>query len=327
MPAELVVDPRFRLSYMTFVLQGFLEALDLRTPRWRKLDVTVPSGATHGCAMIVKSHGVERRIFVSTGDQPDISEEMLAWADAYGKVNIEPAVTDPRVVPIGPAFSVRLWSRPSAYYHAARLIAAGAARRATIGEARFQAITRLPLDSYTPGRSEDDYIFHLSRSWHTKHDAANQRRRRFVEAMEGFRIKLDGGLVDERMPLAEYLERTRRSTIAFNTPAVHACLGWKLGEYLALGKAIVSTPLNRRLPAPLVHGEHIHYVEDDVDSIREGVATVVDDPGYRATLERGAREWYERHLRPAVLADSLLAACSRQDTNVGSTGASDVDGN
>ena len=47
-------------------------------------------------------------------------------------------------------------------------------------------------------------------------------------------------------------ERTARSAVVFNCPAVHGCLGWKLGEYLTLRKAIISTDLGRRLPAPLV---------------------------------------------------------------------------
>ena len=55
---------------------------------------------------------------------------------------------------------------------------------------------------------------------------------------------------------------------------------WDLGEYLALGKAIISTPLFNDLPAPLTHGINIHFVENDVDSIKEAVSYIIANPDY-----------------------------------------------
>lgn len=46
----------------------------------------------------------------------------------------------------------------------------------------------------------------------------------------------------------DFYEKTRRSAIVFNTPSVLGCHGWKLAEYLAMGKAIISTPLNNIMP-------------------------------------------------------------------------------
>ena len=65
----------------------------------------------------------------------------------------------------------------------------------------------------------------------------------------------------------EYLSNTKRSLVVFNTPAVQSCFGWKLGEYLALGKAIISTPLTNTLPSPLVHRKHIHIVNGSKKSM------------------------------------------------------------
>ena len=45
--------------------------------------------------------------------------------------------------------------------------------------------------------------------------------------------------------MREYMDKTKQSMLAFSTPAVHDCFGWILGEYLALGKAIISTPILR----------------------------------------------------------------------------------
>ena len=119
---------------------------------------------------------------------------------------------------------------------------------------------------------------------------------------------MDGGFLDDRLDLGTYIERVQRSAFVFNSPAVHGCLGWKLGEYLALGKAILSTPLSRSLPAPLEHGVHAHFVDDDVDSIRAGVELLLNDESYRSRLERGAGQWYQTHLAPARVAERLVEA-------------------
>ena len=97
---------------------------------------------------------------------------------------------------------------------------------------------------------------------------------------------------------AEYVRRTKHSAVVFNTPAVHDCLGWKLGEFLALGKAIISTPLGRSMPGDFRHGEQYHMVEDDAEEIREAVELLAANADYRHHLERSARAYWERWLSP-----------------------------
>ena len=88
------------------------------------------------------------------------------------------------------------------------------------------------------------------------------------------------------------------SAFVFNTPAFWDCHGWKLGEYLALGKCIISTPLSNDLPAPLVHGVHIHYVQPNEESIREAVEYILSHKEYRKTLERNAKSYWDKYGTP-----------------------------
>jgi glycosyltransferase involved in cell wall biosynthesis len=92
----------------------------------------------------------------------------------------------------------------------------------------------------------------------------------------------------------------------FNSPAVHACLGWKLGEFLALGKAILSLPLSRAMPSPFVHGEHVHYVADEEPAMRDAIERLLRDHPYRARLEIGARRYYLEYLSPERAIQRLL---------------------
>jgi glycosyltransferase involved in cell wall biosynthesis len=84
----------------------------------------------------------------------------------------------------------------------------------------------------------------------------------------------------------------------FNTPSFWDYHGWKLGEYLALGKCIVSTKLSNDLPYPLEHGVNIYFVENSEESMREAVEYILTHPDYRHKLEKGAREYWETYGTP-----------------------------
>lgn len=105
-------------------------------------------------------------------------------------------------------------------------------------------------------------------------------------------------LAEHGEPMKSWLEKTKRSAIVFNTPAFWDCHGWKLGEYLALGKCIVSTKLSNDLPHPLEHGVNIHFVENSEESMREAVEYILTHPDYRHKLEKGARKYWESYGTP-----------------------------
>lgn len=92
-----------------------------------------------------------------------------------------------------------------------------------------------------------------------------------------------------------WMEKTKQSILVFNTPAFWNCHGWKLGEYLALGKAIISVPLFNDMPAPLIHGENIHFVENDENKIKEAIELIINNNEYRLKLEKGALAYWEKY--------------------------------
>jgi hypothetical protein len=269
----------------------------------------------------------EARFYVSLGDRANLDPVGMEWATVYGKVNplARDCRTHPKLLPVGPTFGVRLRS-PSL-----------AARSASVTYGRTWSLRRLPYDlysilrykrwrlpitRYTPGESDPGYVFYAAWPW-KKHAEVNPPRARFIEVCRSSRgLDFEGGFaprrredVKEVLPLsaprrygmAEYLSKSKRSVAVFNNPAVHDCHGWKLGEYLALGKAIISLPLTRALPAPLEHGVHIHSVDGSRESIAEALEVIRRDPSYRGKLEVNARRWYLDCLEPAALIRRLLA--------------------
>ena len=103
--------------------------------------------------------------------------------------------------------------------------------------------------------------------------------------------------LNETLTQSEYINKLQRSIFAFNTPAVWNCHGWKLGEFLCMGKAIISTPLSNDLPAPLIHGESIHIVNNQQDLI-DAIQLLNENDSYRMKLEKNAREYYDKYVSP-----------------------------
>lgn len=179
---------------------------------------------------------------------------------------------------------------------------------------------RLPLSVYDESMpSEDNYIFFLStlwynNKWNNTDETVNRRRANFIKACKSLSyVIFDGGLLGDSSssndkfadvlaehgePFAIWIEKTKRSALVFNTPAFWDCHGWKLGEYLALGKCIVSTKLSNDLPYPLEHGKNIHFVEDNEESMREAIEYILAHPEYRHKLEQGARAYWEKYGTP-----------------------------
>lgn len=180
---------------------------------------------------------------------------------------------------------------------------------------------RLPLSSYeNTTSSKDDYVFFLStlwysNTWNKNDEGVNLRRAYFIRACQKILgNKFEGGLHGDsslssielfsdilchnRVSFSLWIEKTKQSALVFNTPAFWDCHGWKLGEYLALGKCIVSTQLSNDLPYPLEHGVNVHFVENSETAMKEAIEYILSHPDYRHKLEQGAREYWNKYGTP-----------------------------
>ena len=320
------VHPAFNALYYSFYLAGLRELSGGSGVAYRRRGF--PDFGHHGLAFETM-RGPSRRIFISASDGPVLQPAALSWCDVYGKANLDPErVPDTdasRCVAIGPSFPVRLWPAGIAIVRALVNFLRCRCRVDSPREhfANFwrQYIYRLPLNAYRPEPPEPGYVFFASTLW-KKEAATNRFRARFVEVCRSIPgLAFEGGFirrthndipgferwtVEHRYPAAEYLSKIKRSAVVFNTPAVASCHGWKLAEFLALGKAIVSTPLARALPASLTHGVHYHLIDGSRRSIRKAVERLLGDAEYRRRLEENARAYYLRYLSPARVIERVL---------------------
>lgn len=336
---SVIVSPGFDAYYCSFYLEGLIRTFGASAIKFSRNDF--PNlHQIHGMAFILQPSG--RKIYIDARDSPAMNRAAFDWCDTYAKVNVEPERLPvealSKVLLIGPSFGIQVWNlsgtlgRMCANYRQCRKeVKAYRTRREYFANYWRQYKHRLPLAAYTPAATVANYVFHLSSLWKKEVDCNNYRAN-FIKACKSFAgIQFEGGFaprrqdemsgfegltINKRYTLDEYLTKLKRSCIAFNTPAVYSCHGWKLGEFLALGKAIISTPLSRPLPAPLEHGKHVHYVDGSFAESQAALKLLLADRAYREHLERNARNYFSEHLAPGKtieriarqLGDQTLAA-------------------
>lgn len=291
-------------------------------------DLNLPQKSSDGMCFILTKGGKAMNYYVSLADSYKIDENKYDWCDVYGSVNANYAKTPERfhnkLVPLCPSFGIRCWNFPTALFHA---IKGGGNIECSMKKyiGKFKRMLQRPeyQDYFTSPRLlniNNNHVFFLSTLWYSDEwnrndEGVNARRANFIRACKELEdVNFEGGLVSQGkdrsseglfsdclcggIPMTEWMEKTKQSALVFNTPAFWDCHGWKLGEYLAMGKCIVSTKLSNDLPSPLEHGKNIHFVENDKDSMKEAVQYIVRHPDYRMRLEQGAQAYWEQYGSP-----------------------------
>ena len=325
---DVHVQPWFNPEYYSYIWQGVRDVfgesrIRLTTDGFPHLrdDEWYQPRDTFACRVN------DRSIFVSANDHTGVNRLGLAWSDVYGKVNVSPADKG-QLESIGPIFGIRAWGIGGSARLASRFAATLPPRRwayrQLLATLRRQS-RRVPITHYWPAHAASSAsVFYVATYW-ARHPATAGPRASFLRATR--RVlgvdRVAGGLIANGGDLPptledvsgrsvtqqEFVVGTRESLLTFNNPAVHGCLGWKLGEFLALGKAIITVPVTNWLPAPLVHGEHWHVLEDASDEAMEhAVKAIATDSDYRHHLEESARRYYEEELTPARVVKRLLLA-------------------
>ncbi len=151
----------------------------------------------------------------------------------------------------------------------------------------------------------------------------NLLRKKFIEICKSNNCNFEGGFFtskDDLIPeefkdilfyksysAKEYVSKTIFSKIVFNTPSVHKCHGWKLGEFLAMGKPILSTPISNKLPEELIHGKHIHIAKSE-DELKAGVELLLSNNEYCSHLSENIKTYYESFVSPIAVIKNIVKA-------------------
>lgn len=325
---QIIIDRNCNVVYSSYYILGLNELFGKRNIRFDTLSI-YPQQPDCFC-FLIREGAKEYKYAISLADSYCINEAVYDWCDVYGSVNANydktPEKYHKKLVPLCPSFGVRCWNFPETWLHAIKnWPKSGLTLKKNIGMHK-RLISRPLYSDYCLKRSSnnklDNYIFFLSTLWYSdewnKNDeGVNARRANFIHAcktLDG--IVFEGGLVSQgkersseglfadclskEVSMKEWMRKTKRSALVFNTPAFWDCHGWKLGEYLAMGKCILSTELSNDLPVPLEHGKNIHLVDNDQESMRDAIEYIITHPDYRKKLENGAKAYWEHYGSPVA---------------------------
>ena len=278
-------------------------------------------------AVILLQNGFETKIIIDSRDTNEIDLLSFNWCNKYGKVNYNYATipVDPlkKVIAVGPSFGIKIWSFSKKMYFALTNLIK---YRSKISNNRefianyWRQYKRMPIKLYHPKKSSYANVFFIGSIWKNE-KITNNFRALFIEScLKNKEIKFIGGFAPrndgnnlgleslvycKKIALKEYLPSIQNSAFAFNTPAVLSCHGWKLAEFLALGKAIISTEHKNVMPALLKDNVHLLYVADAED-IKMKIAILLSDSDLKSRLEKNSRSYFEEHLAPSVIVSKLL---------------------
>ncbi|GAA3779774.1 hypothetical protein [Flavobacterium ginsengiterrae] len=282
-------------------------------------------------AVIFKyNDNTEYKVIIDSRDAADIWKDELLWCDVYGKINYNiaeiPADLGSKIIPIGPSFGIKFFNLYESLFLGLKNTLSF--RSVLLNPKDYLAnywrqYKRLPLeDYYIKEKVLEKYVFFISSIW-KKEFQTNTNRANFIKACkdsssvlfegglaprkDGDNLGFDALLTTGRFSLQSYFSKTKKSEFVFNTPAVLSCHGWKLGEFLAMGKAIISTYHTNVLPSPLENGIHILYVDKNLlQDYSEKIAHLINNTQKRQELEDNAFAYFKKHLEPKVVINKLV---------------------
>jgi len=314
------------MHYGSFYIYGLYQLYGKKNVKFSSQYFKAFKHNNHFLAFIIKENNNIKKVIIDFTDSKLIDESALDWSDVYGKINLDDNVrVHPKIMAIGPSFGIRIYS----LYETIWLASSNFLRsynnipnkRKFFSDYKAQ-YKRPQLAHYSYKPSESNFVFFMSSLW--KQDIkTNKFRANFIQSCKANKsVDFEGGFAPRtkndvkgyeeltclgRIVMQDYLKKTKLSALVFNTPAVKECHGWKLAEYLCLGKAIISTPMERALPKELEDKVHLLFTKGSTDDITEKVNAIISNVVLRQQLEDNAQTYFENHLAPRQVITKLVA--------------------
>lgn len=323
---KVYISPYTNVDYASFYIQGLYELYGRKNvlfdySHFKSLPIN------GSMKFVVVNKDKISKYVINYFDDDTIDEIDYDWCDYYGIINFryKDVKRDiSKIILLPPSFAIKIWGKLDGlligFINYIKLFPSLPPLKRFLSN-YYKQSKQVPLTDYVPQKPIQDYVYSLNTLWNSDEwirndETVNLYRARFIEACKSSNhLKFEGGFIISSVknpnprfsnliinapwiPKTQYINKIKDSVIVFNTPAWALCHGWKLTEFLALGKAIISTPLYNDLPIPLEHGKHIHFTNGEENEIKEAIEKIINNTNYRRMLENNAREYYEKYVCP-----------------------------
>ena len=338
---KVFIDPRSTINYSSFYIKGLYDYFGKSNVCFSARYFNELKEIDMLMAFVLIKNKKITRFIIDYRDQSDIILEAYLWADVYAKINLNrntltlPQNVPDKIVHIPPSFAIKIWNTIELFFLlACNFLKAGIMqyrndKNIHLRPARWirnylSLLKRQKLEYYenTDDKEVSGYIFFVSTYWSGCIDTNVFRRQYILSCRNNSGIDFHGGFfvnkavsIPEEIPEEllyyrfishlEYLKNIKKSSFVFNTPAVCDCHGWKLGEFLCMGKPIISTPLINELPKPMEHKKDIYWVNSEED-IPSAIRHLLEDEQLRWNIGKNVRIYYEQLAAPAKVIKHIV---------------------
>ncbi|MDR3339259.1 MAG: hypothetical protein LBT25_04025 [Candidatus Symbiothrix sp.] len=343
---KIFIDPRSSINYSSFYIQGLYDFFGKHKVSFSSKYFKDLQEIDMLLAFVFINDKEIKRIIIDYRDQTDIIEDAYQWSNMYAKINVNKSTflhAHPnKILNIPPSFAIKIWNPLELIFHLGNNFFKAKIMkhihdknihlRPKIWVRNYLTLfKRQKLSDYNDfyenenEKEKENYVFFVSTHWEGCDDTNLYRRSYVLFCLQNKSIHFSGGffigrntripenipsdlLFDKFISNSIYLKNMKKSIFVFNTPAVHHCHGWKLGEFLCMGKAIISSPLLNDLPVPLRHNENIFIIENEAD-IDSAIDELLNNKDLRHKLEKNARLYYEKYASPTKVIERIIHAC------------------
>jgi glycosyltransferase involved in cell wall biosynthesis len=337
---KVFIDPRSTINYSSFYIYELYNIFGKENVRFSEKHFKTLTEIDMLMAFVVVERDMTKKIIIDYRDQSDVINDAYLWTDVYAKINVNkntlPDNVPDKLICIPPSFAIKLWNPYELICNLfGNFVKAGIIKRSKDRNIHLQPVRwirnylsllkRQKLEYYEKqinNHADNDYVFFVSSFWQGCVETNTFRKHYILSCSKNPKINYEGGFFINKGVLcpndippklqfhkyvsnAVYMEKIKKSHFVFNTPAVHNCHGWKLGEFLCMGKAIISTPLANELPEPLIHGKHI-YLINDIKDMDAAVNTLLNDNDLLFRMEKNAKDYYNKFVAPAKVIERIM---------------------
>lgn len=340
---KIIIDPTSRILYASFYIEGLYQVFGKKNVTFSakyfsdlKREKEKFAFEHYFAFVVINIDKKVTKYIIDFCDPTDINTSAYDWCDYYAKINLDlehDFNSQEKIISIPPSFGIKIWNHPETIYHCISnlikckgglIVPLKRFLRDYREQLKRPKLAEYCATKYPKNNSETtSFIFMIASLWQDSDSMSrtNLLRKNFIEICKSNNCEFEGGFFTSKDTLIpqgfknilfyksysakEYVAKTILSKIVFNTPSVHKCHGWKLGEFLALGKPIISTLISNKLPEELIHAKHIHIATTD-DELNAGVELLLTNNNYCNYLSENVRQYYDNYASPNAVIKYII---------------------
>lgn len=326
---RIYVDPACDILYSSYYLFGFkeLEFEVIFTSKYFDLFEL----NNQFLPIVVEKNNQFFRVIIDYGDGANIDQIAYGWSDRYFKINCKYGDLSEfgKLICIGPSFGINIYTKHQLFILGISNFIKARKRIHNVKRffSNYKALLgRLSYNYYTIKKPRTNYIYFMASIWKNEKET-NNFRLNFIKACQAIKgVDFEGGfaprsngdnlgydnfVTNSRISLKEYVNKIKDSEVVFNTPAVLHCHGWKLAEFLALGKVIISTPISRALPEDLVDKKNLLVTDGTQYDIELKIKEIISNPVLSDELSFQARKYFDTYLSPKSVCQIIVDSVNK----------------